>query len=264
MKCLNELALLHARAIILRDPSEHGPLSAVKGFLEAWVGEPMVVERARKRPSYYIAYVFPYLCLRMTGYRNEDWEAALPMMEHSGYPLASETVPFRVLELQYIRWRAGLTIEQPDWAGWQALTTIGRIRNPVYLVDWEVYSITHTLFYFTDFGSSRCGADLKIPAGALVDVLDALLVHYLRRPDWDIVAELLICLLPYRTESAFFASGFERMLQAWRKDGVLPGPDFRVDEHASKKNIFQTCYHTTLVALILFEASVVALTPGCA
>jgi hypothetical protein len=118
LKRIDELALLYSHADKWGNPQNGSQREEVGAFLLRYVSKPEILDLSRKRPSYFVAYAFPYLALRMTGTRLDAWEACLAALSRSGYPRASEKVPFRELEVRYLMWRAGL-IEQPK--GWVLL-----------------------------------------------------------------------------------------------------------------------------------------------
>ena len=74
-----------------------------------------------------------------------------------------------------------------------------------------------------------------------------------RKPDWDLTSELLLNLVALdRFETELFGAAFTAIQRNWRPDGSLPGPAFgELKSDASRRDIFERCYHTTLVALLL-------------
>jgi hypothetical protein len=253
MKQIDELALLYAHSLQWLNDQNQKEIRKVGEFLTDFLQLPEIAHLARKRPGYYVAYMYPYLNLRMSGQRIASYEDALAAIKHSGYPSACEKVPYRAIELKYVMWKAGLTRRSVSWKTNYQTTVLGRSRNPAYIVDWEVYSITHTLFYLTGFS----GSGQEIPPRdrkRVVDLVEVLLVNYWRKRNWDLVGELLLNLVGMdRSGTPLFRLCADAFFKAWRSDGMVPGPTFALDGEQSSDYIFEHCYHTTLVGLLLCE-----------
>ncbi len=153
-----------------------------------------------------------------------------------------------------MQWKAGLMEEPPDWQSIYRSTTLGLCPNPVFLSEWEVYSITHTLFYLTDF----CGLTMHLPRDEnqdVIKVLESLLIYYWKKADWDITGELLINMVALgRSNTSLFKTAALEFLRAWRLDGALPGPHFSLsNEVPDQKKLFENCYHTTLIGIFFAD-----------
>jgi hypothetical protein len=250
-KEIGELAILYAQSAGSLGSKEDHDIDTIGAFLNGFFSLPEVAHLARRRPGYHSAYIIPYLFLRSGGLRIADYEETLQRLSELGYPGACETMPFRSLELRYATWKAGLTADRPTCEGIYHATTMAMCQNPVYLVNWEVYSITHSLFYLTDFFGPPVGIS-EPDRQRFGDMLEALMVHYWRRANWDLTGELLINLLSLDfARRPSFVRCAQALFEAWRADGTLPGPSF--DPHAAQIDddyIFHNSYHTTLVGLI--------------
>jgi hypothetical protein len=258
-----ELAILYAYAEAWRSAlADHLPLDR---HLPAWrrliVSQCQAqgyVESARKQLCIAYAFVLPYLMLRTTGYRSSEYEHLLRRMQWWGYPAESEAVPYRVLDREFFLWKAGSTAAEPNWYSRYRATTLGMCCSPVYLDLESAYSVTHTLFYLTDFG----GRPLTLPTDELRYIqrlVTALLVHYGRVGNWDVLGELLMMVPSVggcnATVYEWAAGSFAR---ARRADGTVPGNTsvattlLEASESAIDDLCFQHCYHTTLVALFYY------------
>ena len=255
MKSVCELALLYSHAHEWANHQNAFARKEVGDFLNRFLARTDILHFSRKRPAYFVAYVFPYLSLRMTGRRIEAWESALTILRQSGYPRASEKIPFRTVEVRYLLWRAGLIPAPKSWGSSYRATTFCKIKNPAHLVNWEVYSFTHTLFYVTLFAGPPVGIS---PGdwGSAITLAETLLVHFWRTADWDLTGELLLNLVGLgKSDSSLFSLCAQCFLNVWREDGTVPGPTFVEKRHANdQEKIFEHCYHTTLVALLLSES----------
>jgi hypothetical protein len=184
----------------------------------------------------------------------QGFEDALFQLRRARYPAGLEMTPFRDLELQYMMWKAGVIRRQPGCGSVFRRTTLHRSRNPIYFSLADVYSVTHTLFYVTGFAGPPArlsGLDRE----KAVHMVEALVVHYWRKQDWDVTSELLLNMVALdRFDTVLFKEAFNAVMDAWRSDGTLPGPAFEPQATITRKEIFDGCYHTTLVGLLLCTA----------
>jgi hypothetical protein len=180
-------------------------------------------------------------------------------MERTSCPAALELLPSRVLELRYLLWKSGLKSRRIDWGRTYRNTLLGRCRTPIYLSEFEVYTLTHVLFYQTDFS----GPALWMPASErqrIVPLIEALLVDFWRAENFDAISELLLNLLALDQDNTpLFKASAASLIKVWRPDGILPGPEvsefpssFECD--ADRQLVFRRCYHTVLVGILLCSA----------
>jgi hypothetical protein len=254
IKALAELSLLFGCLFKWRSGTAHPRLEAIQCQLIQFLDKPCISEWVRKLPAYYSPYLVAYLPLRSTGIRLPMMEEAANGLRRAGYPHGLEMTPYRELELQYLTWKAGISLKQPAWGTVYRRTALARCRNPIYFSLPEVYSVTHTLFYLTDFAgpAAIAPADRELA----LSIVEPLALHYWRKPDWDLTSELLLNLVALdRFETHLFCAAFKALQQSWRSDGSLPGPAFaELASDASRRDVFERCYHTTLVALLLCGA----------
>lgn len=250
-KAITELSLFYGEVRQWVPAAERDKLAPIGNFVHAFLSKDAhLSDWVRSVPCHYNPYILAYLPLRSSGLRISQFEEAIRVLDRAGYPEALETIPYRQLELRYLAWRAGLRRRAPSWGATYRATVICRSRNPIYLSLYDVYSVTHTLIYLSGFGGP-----VRVPEGErrrLYPAVEALLVHFWRKPDWDVAGELMINLIALdRGDTAVFRAAFAAVLQAWRSDGALPGPHFREAKATDREHLFQNCYHTTLVGLML-------------
>ena len=255
MKETAELSILYSALTSWSATRGEPALEPIKLHLLTFLAQPELSEWVRKLPAFYSPYVVAYLPLRSVGIRIQAFEEALKPLHRAGYPQALETTPYRELEFQHLAWKAGFTRRPPNCGSLYRRTALARCRNPIYFSAEEVYSVTHTLIYMTDFVGDVCslGEGEKIRAR---EIVEALLLHYRRKLDWDLSSELLLNLVGLGAASTpLFANCMRAIAEAWRSDGALPGPGFpSLPPDAVRKQYFQRCYHTTLVGAILCGA----------
>lgn len=256
LKEIAELSLFYGHVLPWVAEEYQCKLAPIGEFLCEFLGKDLTLAHwARRVPSQYNPYILAYLPLRSVGVRFPAFEEAISALRSAGYPKALEDTPYREMELQYLTWKAGLGRSRPNWGSLYRATVIRRGGNPIYFSIHDVYSVTHTLLYLTDF----CGPRTDMPAAErqrAIEIVESLLVHYWRKPDWDVTSELLINLVALgRYETSLFIAAFNAVVNVWREDGALPGPHFsEKDGESHSKSLFRDCYHTTLVGLILCAA----------
>jgi hypothetical protein len=263
LSAFGELAILYAYAEASRGLlADHLPLErhlpAWRQLIMSQCQAQVYVESAWRQLSIAHAIVLPYLMLRSTGYRFSVYERLLRRMQWWGYPAGSEAVPYRVLDREFFFWKAGYVRGEPNWYRRYRDTTVGKRCSPVYLDLESAYAVTHTLFYLTDFGGRRLAlptSDMKY----IRSLVNALLVHYGRVGNWDILGELLVVAPSVggcnATVYEWAADAFAR---ARRADGAVPANSstattlLEASESTLDDLCFQHCYHTTLVALLYY------------
>jgi hypothetical protein len=255
LKQLAELSILYNCLWDWHAACRRPDLGPIKKCLVEFLGDPLIAEWVRKLPSYYSPYVIAYLSLRATGVTLPAFEETVRVLRRAGYPRSLETTPYRELEFLHLAWKGGLARRPPTCGAIYRRTSLARAANPIYLSGQEVYSVTHTIFYVSDMAGAA-GALPRSERERAVAVVEPLLVHYWRKPDWDLTSELLLNLVALsRFDTPLFAAALSAVAAAWRADGSLPGPAFAaLSPDATRRQIFEGCYHTTLVGLILCGA----------
>jgi hypothetical protein len=255
LQSIGELSLLYGLTHSWSTPSTAHKLDPIVEFLADFLSDPCVVQYARKLPAHYNPYFVTYLPFRMSDRRLAGFEEALSAVRRIGYPRAIETTPYRQLEIEYLLWKAGLRRRPPSWGYAYRATVLHRCRNPIYLTMWDAYSITHTLFYLTDFAGPACVVPSSVLGKAPL-FIETLLIHYWRRSNWDLVGELLLNLIALdRFRTPLFIAAATALMSAWCGDGALPGPGSDADQGApDDHHFFMHCYHTTLVGVLLCGA----------
>src|SRR5216683_1909756 len=136
-------------------------------------------EVARKRPALAIYFLLPYLMLRTGGYTSCYYEDTLRRLERWGYPRATEVVPYRFMDQQYFLWKSGYLSREPKWYKLYRDTILPHVRSSVYIDRDAAYSITHTIFYLTDFGNRPAPLSER-EIRRILDLVKSLLIHYWR------------------------------------------------------------------------------------
>jgi hypothetical protein len=208
-----------------------------------------------------------YASLRQCGYRDEDYERRLRALLDEGYVLASERIPTRDLDFIHSLQKLGFEYSREDASQTYAKSLLSRHPSLYPLTTDDIYAITHVIFFVTDFGRMPGGFS-EGDVGYLSASLPRLLRYYLRKHNWDLVAELIICLQAVglsRVPEYDHALGL--LLSAQADDGSFPGPigDEGGRLWGEAKEVaksatdswqrFHDNYHTTLVSIIAARAA---------
>lgn len=216
-----------------------------------------------------------YASLRRYGYQDVEFERRLHRLLREGYVSVAERIPTRDLDLLHSLTRLGL-----PWKGEPLDRIYSRCllagHPPIYplTVD-DVYAITHDIFFVTDFGRTPgCFSDSDL--NYLADLLPKLLQFYLRKGNWDLVAELLICMTATDLDQLdVYCDGWGLLLNSQQPDGSFPGPkgdqagrlwgDSGRSDTDPEWLRFHDNYHTTLVSILgshVFKSSSAMDQPG--
>jgi hypothetical protein len=171
------------------------------------------------------------------------------------YVLDIERAPFRVMDLSYTLAKARLKNHISNLNDLYHQTLLHKNPPILFLQDEDVYAITHVIFYLSDYGAKK----IYIRADHLIEKIKwnvtALMGLYLRKKNWDILAELLLCChfinwFPY----PIYEVAWNAITSAQRLDGTIPGPyaiNGKSDiDPEDKENYFIQNYHTTLLTLL--------------
>lgn len=256
MKSLIELAVLctslDARPAFRGD----GRLDRCLAQVRAMQHDPLFQERVFRTGKDFLPYTLFAIALRRGAPLAEDDRRRLQHLVDHGNVAVTEQVPYRSLEMRQVFDAAGLRHSLPSYATIYRDTTLARGINPSAASNFDAYSLTHTMFYLTDWGSRPPSA---IPASHRARhtwLLEQMLGMSIRQGNWDLTGEFLLALHCLEaTGSAWYVLGWEALAAAQWPGGMVPGPTYAApaasdgqgaDEIAAAT--FATCCHTTLVA----------------
>jgi hypothetical protein len=208
-----------------------------------------------RNPESLQLYALTYGSLRNAGF---DVAGAGPIIQgvvDAGYCLAVEVVPFRKMDLRHVLDHAGIRHALPAMADSLTQTMLARRPPLYYLTSADVYCLTHTIFYLTDFGFDPVDAIESSALAAYRDTVRQLLGLYVRLRDWDLTAELLICMHCLKSpECEVRVAATQALTAAQLDDGSVPAPGFAPDGkeacRVGASYAFEHNYHTTLVAAL--------------
>jgi hypothetical protein len=219
--------------------------------------EPVFFERLYRVPDPLISQALIAVSLYRLGLLSEAGLQPLRTMLNISNALVSERFPHRQLEIKHILDAGGISSHLPSYDALYRSSVAGKMLNPIYATDFDVYSLTHVLFYSFDFaGKGALEPSLPLIAEACESV-ETLLGVYIRKKNWDLVGELLLCChCLNRTSSLLYSIGWTELIAAQMQSGAIPGPTYsesKRDECVDAQQedyVFEHCYHTTLVAAL--------------
>jgi hypothetical protein len=145
----------------------------------------------------------------------------------------------------------------PSYAVLGQSSIVSKPVNVIYLTNAEAYSITHGLFYLSDFGSRPVVGLSQSQREHMEWVVDRILGMYIRAGNWDLVSELLVsCHCLGSTGSDTYALSWRALCGAQWPCGAVPGPYYKAEKANSltgaknREYVFEQCYHTTLVTAL--------------
>ncbi|MTB63786.1 hypothetical protein GGG87_02005 [Streptococcus sp. zg-86] len=158
-----------------------------------------------------------------------------------------EKVPFRMMDLKYSISKIGLNDNLDSYNNLFHQTVLGKKLPRFYYTPNAMYSLTHTIFYISDLGSSYY---LDNSPMDYVDLLTSLIGDRIIEKDLDILAELLLSVLFLKIDtdiSEIIDYSIQFIIQNQNKNGSFPAPieyQYNTDYEEFRNN-----YHTTLVCL---------------
>lgn len=222
-------------------------------FIQSHVESAAFAELARSRLDWAWAILLPYLVLRGRGDVNRYHDVTLREARRAGFPHVLEVVPYRALDYVYFAQDSGLhdPVGRPQEELLAATFAAGASCR--YLIsDESAYALTHAIFYASSFGQTQVALDVLVNAAPMVDsmIIDCCVRRY-----YDLLGELLIAShVLGRCRPQVRELGLQVFFSTLDPSGsLLPTAD-------APARTFDTCYHTTMVGLILC-ASIARATP---
>ncbi|MEU1624949.1 hypothetical protein ABZ746_06305 [Streptomyces sp. NPDC020096] len=224
-----------------------------------------LVTTVARRPSYrelvardepaLLLYAGTYAALRLCGHRDVEFRQLIEQSVAGRYAACFERIPYRQLDLLHTLELSGVDHGMTRVDAVLPFTLLCADPSVVKLRDRDIYAITHTVFYATDFGLRAPRWPTGFKKDRAVELLEALSVLSRQRENADLVAELLCSLM------CLGIRGSSEVERAWQflagvqePDGRVAGPDGIVHpELASTEEEYRnwaTGYHTTIVTAL--------------
>jgi hypothetical protein len=198
-----------------------------------------------------------HICLSGLGNRDPDFDVLIRRAFSSGHVDAIERLPYRAMDLAWLRSIYGASASPGGDDGLLAHSVLGSCAHPVYMADMDAYALTHALMYLSDFGTRALPG---IARERVAEMIDACLAWHLLTANMDLLGELLIAAALVGAPWSPYARLAMRIHMAlWDEFGFLPSPAFDVNRYRgltgdeARAYAFRHVYHTTYVAGILCQ-----------
>ncbi len=254
-KALIETAfLVGLRARLDPEPLD-GHYAALLDQVEEIAARPSYRELIARDEAALLLYAGTYAALRLCGRDDPEFRQLLTQAAAGGYATVFERIPYRQLDLLHTLELCGVRHSLPAMDEVLPFTLLCNKPNVVKLADRDIYAITHTIFYATDFGLREPRWPRGFVPGEAVELLEALLVLTLDQGNADLVGELLCCLLCLGVrESEEARRAWEFLAAAQEAEGRVNGPPGVVhpglaDGDEAYRH-WATGYHTTIVVAL--------------
>jgi len=261
MKGVTELAVMTATYAAHFEAAEEPRVLKTLQFLRSVQDDTGVGDYLVRSPRHFVVYATLFGALRKLGHEQRDRRNALAMALAERYHAQIERPPHRVMDVRLVLEWCGLEGDLPTLETLAMESIEFRGASPLYLDDVSVYDLTHSIMFRCGFGTRPDGlADLPERVGR-DELLRTLVLAYVQRRHWDLVAELLLCLIcVHRADDETFTSSLEALLSAQAPDGSILGcrgaPGTSEEREREHDVGFEHTYHTTLVAVMLLSAYV--------
>lgn len=254
-KALLETAFLVGLRARLDPAPLDGDYAALLDTIQDIAARPSYRELIARDEAALLLYAGTYAALRLCGREDPEFRTLIQQSVSGGYAVAFERIPYRQLDLLHTLELCGIAHTLPSMAEVLPFTLLHNSPNVLKLADRDIYALTHTIFYATDFGLRRPSGPGSFDRGAAVELLEALLVLTRGQGNADLVGELLCCLLCLGVRDSEEAhTAWEFLLSVQEDDGRVNGPQGVVHPGLTDGDEdyghWATGYHTTIVATL--------------
>jgi hypothetical protein len=194
--------------------------------------------------------------LRLWGREDPELRWMVSQAVSAGYPVHWERLPYRYLDYLHFLDLAGFPHYLESLGDAYRYTLLASSPNALELTEDDAYTITHTVFYMTDFGLRRPPWPASFDPTRASELVEDLLRHYRVQEQSDLVAELIICAACLGNDPA------GELSQAWRHllhhqapDGAVQTPEHLVggpslEGRPEGEQRWMRCYHTTTMVAV--------------
>jgi hypothetical protein len=260
-------------AMLLHSASQAGDRPEVRRRVDAVAHQLIPLVRSQRalvdialQPGRAFKLAVPHVLLTTLGHHDEPFDQVFLSRCSVALEMAGDLPPSALFERRWItsHWKH-------DWDLHSASPVDGTFLDSAIDVlsdsREDAYSLTHLLFYLTDFGGGVLPA-LSRPVDTVLSEVEALLLRYLDSEDYDLAGELLMAWPLLRAPWSPVPAFAFRVLASVEDDaGMLPCGNVdverlgRLDSAERGRYALATAYHTAFVMGFLCAVS---LRPDCA
>ena len=206
----------------------------------------------------FISYAWIAIVLNTCGLLTGDYEQqVIQELVNFSNVQYREMLPFHRIELRNLLDFGNFTHRLPSYETLYQSSILSKPLNILYMTDRDIYSVTHVLFFLSDFGWRPLTMISPSQLEQICRKVEQRLKMCIQRKNWDLVGELLICYhcLGENT-SMLYRAGWQALIDAQWESGAVPGPNYKqmksenFEDSKQQEYVFQQCYHTTLVAAL--------------
>jgi hypothetical protein len=245
-------------ALVAMTLSRRSPQLVYSKGTAAWLN---FVASAYSRPAFYetllrghkhafTGHLLLFAALTLAGIEPPVGRERLQTILDNDTVLASERLPYRLLELRYLLDLCSFSHSLPSLEAIGKRCFLRKEFNPIDVMDQDVYALTHATFYLSDFGGKPvplggCGRESR-------EAVTMLLVMMAQRQHWDLVAELLLALYCLGNEENPLTDAiWNALARAQLSSGTIktPAESHSVDD-SDPHTRFLHLYHRNITALL--------------
>lgn len=254
-KALVEMALLVGLRTRLDPTSFDEDYQRLFDRIVAVAGRPSYRELVGRDERALLLYAGTHAALRLCGHHDDEFQYLIEQSVAGRCATSFERIPYRQLDLLHTLELAGVAHGLPPVEAILPFTLFCADPSVLKLGDRDIYAITHTVFYATDFGLRVPRWPTGFDLCRAVQFLDALCLLCRQRGNADLVAELLCCLLCLGIrDSAEAEHAWAFLAEVQEPDGRVAGPEGivhpGVEGGDEEYRSWATAYHTTIVAAL--------------
>jgi len=256
-KAILELSLLVAyRVKIIQEELDENYLKILE-HVELVASRPSYRELIARDHRALLLYGLTYAALKICGRDDPYFRSIVKQALDSRYPGILERIPYRQLDFLHFLYIADIEHKAPAFEDIFPFTLLAGVPNAIEIEGSDIYAITHTIFYITDFGLRTSTWSTSFDLGGAIELVTLLMSHFRICGNADIVAELIIssiCLGVHNSHEIGQSCRFIQSIQ--NSDGRVPGPSGIVDEKSTELandpsyKLWKTSYHTTIVVAL--------------
>lgn len=247
---LAELAIVSDVLSRNRALASSGRLVAFFDLIEKVFNQPDFYLNIYRIKQSFIAHLMIHNTLRRQTRASPFIDEEIQHLIDTGYATKERTA-FRWLELRYALDAGSFRHDFPSETELFRLTALGQRVSADSLIEPDAYSITHTIFYLTDFGIHN--SLLIAKQDRIIAMLEELIARAIEARNPDLVAELILSSYCLRTgESESIRRGWLHLDSVQERDGMIRGAEFILPEAISQRDEFEFMmfYHPTLMAAL--------------
>lgn len=251
-KAFIEAALLGMIAIRFHDPlgEVDAQCRTLAEALDPRIRNQRAMDLMRRYPHTAAAIGVGHVSLERLGLSSPEFDVAVRAAYQSGHIEAVERLPYRLMD---VRWLQGLLLgTRPYFDDIASTSIVTKDRHALEMSPGDLYALTHSIFYVTDFG--RIKPPQWLDPRAIAPRIDAAIAACVLSENLDILGELLLCASILGThESPYSRLGVALVEAAWQELGFLPSPTFEAKRFLELEGpprsayAYLHVYHTTFV-----------------